>query len=175
MSNSFDDKVYDYIKSNVDGPFPIGIRVKTSKDPPSTGTWTLVGIYGTHTYTDSVTHWMDFLGTSVLDCARGKSLLSSGSTTSWNYNSVLGSGNYTVTSIFGCYLNSNPTQSDYDINGSLSNGSTTYSVSLGNNTVTFNPGSGSGGANAQTRITITDLSKVSISDDGLSYEYERTA
>ena len=178
--NSFDDKLYDLIKNNSGGDdevtITVGMRIKTNKDPPTTGTWKLVGIYGTYTYSDSVTHWMDFIGTTVLDSARGSSLLQAGTNATWNYDSILGSGNYTITSLFGSYLNSEPTQTTYNIYGSINNGTTTYSITLENNSISLSPGTGSsGGVSGQARIVITDLSKVSVSDDGLVYEYERTA
>ena len=150
------------------------MRVKTSKDPPSTGTWELVGIYGDYSYTeDDVDHEMIFLEKSVIDCARtGKT---EDTEVTWNYDSVLGSGNYNLATIFGCYINSSASSPTHGLSALLSNGTTTYTIK-DHSAVTQSLDSSSDGGYAQTRLIITDLSQVTISDgDDLAYEYERTA
>ena len=180
MNNSFDEKVYDYIKNNSGGggetSFPIGTRLKISQgnSPPETGTWNLVGVYGTYTWTDNdITHRMDFLGTTIIDSARGNVSLDENTSTSWDYDSVLGSGNYTVTNLFGSLFNSKAIQSDYNMYAGIYNGNTTYGFQLEDNTITFTAGNTKGGVGMQARIVVTDPSQISITS-GLTYEYERT-
>ena len=172
MSNSFDNKVYDYIKS-VGDVFPVGMRLKlSSKEPPSTGTWKLVGIYGEYSYTeDDVIHDLVFIGKVVIDCVH------SGSTTntevSWTYDSIFGSEDYNINSVFGCYINTAATTENHTLSASLSDGTTTFSIKNQSRTITQTLDSSSDGAYAQIRINLTYLHQITISDDGLSYEYER--
>ena len=160
MNNSFDDKVYDYIKNNSGGggetSFPIGTRLKISQgnSPPETGTWNLVGVYGTYTWTDNdITHRMDFLGTTIIDSARGNVSLDENTSTSWDYDSVLGSGNYNITTVFGTI---------------------TYSICNDGNSIAISFSGSTTGVYWQARVVITDPSQISITS-GLTYEYERIA
>ena len=89
--NSFDDKMFDFVK-NVDVDFteiedaitdikntitliksemyPIGVVIKSSSmNPPTTGKWKLVGLYGTYTYEDEgkFSHTITLTGSHVED------------------------------------------------------------------------------------------------------------
>ena len=134
----------------------------------------MVGIYGQYSYTESdLIHYVDFLRTSIIDSVRTNDTIASGSNLEWNYTSLLGSQNYSITTTFGSYHN------DLDDNLYVLNAqipytdSATFYIKQGATEIEFE-GQGKGIA-CQIRASITDLSKVSLSDDGLSFEYQRTA
>ena len=180
--STFDDKVFEYIKNASGGgggsdiSFPVGMSIKLASgtSPPSTGTWELKGIYGQHYYYDGTFyHWTDFLGTSIIDSVQSIGNISSGYVTTWSYDNILGSGNYKITTTFGGYLNEDPVNGPNVMDAYLSNGGITYCISQKSSLMTF---SGEGkGVNCQVRADITDVSKVTVSDDNLFYEYQRTA
>ena len=180
--SSFDDKVFDYIKnggsggSSSDVTFPVGMRIRLGNgvSVPSTGTWELVGIYGQYSYTESdIVHNVDFLGKSIIDSVKTNDAISSASSSNWHYTSILGSNNYTITTTFGSYQN-DLSNSLYNLNATIPyNDSTTYFIHNTDTQVTF-AGLDKGIA-CQVRVSITDPSKVSVSDENLSYEYRRTA
>ena len=72
---------------------------------PSTGTWELVSIHGQHYYDDVMFyHWVDFQGTSMIDSVASKGDITSDIEASWNYDDILGSGNYNITKTFGSFV-----------------------------------------------------------------------
>ena len=167
----------DSLKSElIDLFYPVGISIKLANgvSVPSTGTWELVGIYGQYSYTSSdIVHNVDFLGTSIIDSVKTNDAIDSGSSISWFYTSLLGSDNYTITTTFGSYQN-DLSKSQYNLNATIPyTDSTTYFIFNTDTQVSFE-GLGKGIA-CQVRVSITDLSKVSVSDDGLSFEYKRSA
>ena len=80
MSSAFDDKVYEYIKTNSSGGggggggditfddiYPVGSVVRrNSKSPPSSGTWVLKGIHGQH-MVDKTVDGIDLIPVTVAD------------------------------------------------------------------------------------------------------------
>ena len=138
------------------------------------GTWELVGIYGQYSYTESdITHDVDFLGTSIIDSVKTNDAITSGSSINWKYTSILGSDNYTITTTFGSYHN-DLSNSLYNLNATIPyTDSTTYYIHNTDTEVEFQ-GLDKGIA-CQVRVSITDVSKVSLSDSKLCFEYQRTA
>ena len=185
--STFDDKVFEYIKSasggGGDGTYPVGMRIRLANgvSVPSTGTWELVGIYGPYTYTEddysgnnSINHYVEFLGKSIIDSARTNSTVSSGDV-NWQYNSLLGQDNYTITTIFGSNINEDVSH-DFSQTSHITNGTYTYETIIGLSDIFIIPETGSNCAYCcQARAEITDVSKVPITDDNLSFEYQRTA
>ena len=45
------------------------------------------------------THFVDFLGTIIIDSVRSNDVIPSGTVASWNYDSILDSGNYNITTV----------------------------------------------------------------------------
>ena len=177
MSNSFDNKVFDFLKAS-DNLFPVSCRMKFSKkSPPEEGKWSLVGIYGRYEYTNNnISHSIDFIGTSMLDYVRTTNKIKKGDLVSWNYDSQLGSGNYSITTLFGSYLNTN-VQDVYQFQANLTNTSGEYDMHCDGKTVQLSIQSDTANAGfvTQIRALINDVNKISIPATLLSYEYERTA
>ena len=172
--SSFDDKVYDFIKSF----YPVGSRIRLGNgiSVPSIGTWELVGIYGRHTYEDdnNLHHWVDFLGESIIDNVRSKDVIAS--EVSWDYDDLLGESNYAISTPFGTYLNesSDISSSTYTSEFNLNNGTTTYTGNLTSSKMTISNTDGKG-INCAVNVLISDVSKVSLSDSKLCFEYQKTA
>ena len=184
--STFDDKVFEYIKSasggGGDGTYPVGMRIRLANgvSVPSTGTWELVGIYGHYTFTEndrnshSIIHHVDFLGKSIIDSAKTSGTIEAG-TIDWQYNSLLGQDNYTITTIFGSNINEDVSH-DFSQTSHITNGTYTYETIIGLSDIFIIPETGSNCAYCcQARAEITDVSKVPITDDNLSFEYQRTA
>ena len=72
--NSFDNKVYDYIKNNETGgeSGEVGTIIrKSTRTPPLTGTWKLRGVYGNKIITsERLEHNFQFLGDYIIDAIR---------------------------------------------------------------------------------------------------------
>ena len=182
--STFDDKVFEYIKTGSgggDGSFPVGMRIKLANgvSVPSTGTWELVGIYGPYEYDENdIKHYVEFLGKSMIDTVKTDKTVSNDTEVSWTYNDLLQDGNYTITTIFGSYLNEqDPSLSGntYVIDAKLSNGTATYQMETQQQQIIITPKADGYGVYCQIRAVISDLSKVSLSDDNLAFEYQRTA
>ena len=159
--STFEDKVLEYIK-NGGGGLSVGmcIRLANGVSVPSTGTWEL-------------NHWVDFLGTSIIDSVRSKETIASEA--NWHYDNLLGSENYHISTTFVTYLNeSDPTKATYTKEFNLNNGTTTYNVKQTSSSMTIS-NTNNEGINCAVRVLIRDISKVSVSDDNLSFEYQSTA
>ena len=178
--------MYEYIKNATgvggsDSTYPVGMCIKLANGTsvPSTGTWELVGIYCPYSNIEnSITHYDDFLGKSIINTAKTDVMASSSGNATWTYDSLLEKWNYTITTIFGSYLNETDPSlsgSTYVIDGKLSNGKDTYQMETHEEQITITPKSDGYGLYCQIRAVIKDPSKVSVSDDNLSYEYQRTA
>ena len=142
---------------------------------PSIGTWKLVCIHGQYKYDDdTLEHWVDFLGTSLMDSVRSKDTVAS--EVQWNYDDLLGADNYSIATTLGTYLNEydDISSTTYSSEFNLNNGTATYGGKLTSHDMTIS-NRDSKGINCAVRVLITDLCKVTVSDDGLSFEYQRTA
>ena len=175
--STFEDKVYDYIKNG--GAIPVGMRIRLGNGVSvlSTGTWELKCIHGRYNYEDdsNLEHWVEFLRASMIDNVRSKDTIES--EVSWNYDDLLGEGNYAITTPFGTYLNesSDISSSSYRSEFNLYNGTTTYTRTSHSTKMTIS-NTDSKGIVCAVHVLISHPSKVpQISDDKLSYEYQRTA
>ena len=188
MTNSFDSKVYDIIKSgeeteklSFDDIYPVGsiIRIST-KNPPSKGTWELVGIYGTKKYDETVdgvniSHELEFNGDKVNDYIAIQS--STKTALTWNYKNIL--GDYRIQTPYGIFKSSQDTTKGFQC-GVVSNDNVLLKVSAiyANDTVSITRDSDSTNSAIFLTIKIQLLedfaSHPSSMYDGLSFEYKRT-
>ena len=100
----------------------------------------------------------------MIDSVASKGDITSGTEASRNYDGILGSKNYNITTTFGGYQNEDPDLGPYVLNAEILYTSIlTYGISEASNSMKFE-GTGKGIA-CQVRALITDLSKVTISDD----------
>lgn len=177
MSNSFDNKVYDFILSNSSDTFPVGTVIrKTSREPPTPGTWKIIGVYGTKSFYEvstnkvGVTHNMVFNGTTITDCF---------ATDFTTYETV----NYNYTSHFDNYSLQFPmlitNQSMQGFSGDLVNSiGQKVGITVTGNSVSISKASGTSYSIVGSLIIMLQTSTETFQGtifDGLIFEFERTA
>ena len=113
MTNSFDSKVYDFIKTDeqterlsFDDIYPVNsIARRSNKTPPSQGTWELIGVYGTISNVSirNVEHRMIFNGKLVIDNILQPSQNSDPDIATIKFDDYIGEGNYTLIRSFDSF------------------------------------------------------------------------
>ena len=188
MTNTFDNKVYDFIKADeqterlsFDDVYPVGSIIRlTSQTPPSQGTWVFTGVYGTKSYDETVqgvniSHELEFNGYNVTDF-----VIIHQSTTSaitWNYTNVLGS--YKLKYPYGFFKSSQDADKGFNC-GVVSNDNTLLNVSglFVNDPIGITrDGDSSNSAiflTIKMELTGSWESHPSSMSNGLSFEYKRT-
>lgn len=174
--STFDDKVYEIIKNEAglyDELFPVGSVVKRkSRTPPGIGTWKIIGVYGSKSYTEvpynGVFHNIDFNGNVATDTILIE--VESRSSFTFTYDKF-DLSRITVPDLFISTTSPNTTGSIVDSAGN------TVTISIDSFTITITKTAG------QPK-TIYAIVRLDLKDDetftgsffdGLSFEFERTA
>lgn len=184
MTNSFDSKVYDIIKGeeeteklSFDDIYPVGsiIRIST-KNPPSKGTWELVGIYG-NVYNDDestgqiILNTFHFKGKSAIAISRWIKSTTGGT----DYYDHFGQNNYVIKTVLGIHGASN--EANETLYYAHDKDNAVFRIKVDGQGLIFLDFDTPTGAvtdyTVSSVINITDINQVPV-QDGLSFEYKRT-
>ena len=184
MTNTFDNKVYDFIKAeeqterlSFDDIYPVGSIVRCRyNSPPQKGTWEMIGIHGTYAYDDSAHHWMTFNGKIADDYMRIDP--STSPMTTIIYTGILGN-NYRILTPHNLMLNN---EAMNVFSGSVTSDTgryvqLTYYLESAHDMSISKSAEFNTGAACSIRIQLgplTDVSSTVLNDENILVEYKRT-